>query len=151
MAAYCQVYGEWRDSLHVTCGLTACIHRDQLRAQRSVTSMGNLYLCLTHGRDSVLLWRRSDMLRRHSVACGYLRSFHQMALPVSRLVKSSKQSPQVAAYGLWSVVDFRRTVCDSIAREVHFSRASLSATVNSENIKHDEPRDARTYETVAGL
>jgi len=26
---------------------------------------------------------------------------------------------------------------DSIAREVHFSHASLSATVNSENIKHD--------------
>jgi len=28
--------GPWRDSLHVTCGLTA----DQLRAQRSVTSTG---------------------------------------------------------------------------------------------------------------
>ena len=24
MANYCQVYGLWRDSLHVTCGLTAC-------------------------------------------------------------------------------------------------------------------------------
>jgi len=35
--------GIWRDSLHVTCGLTA-VHRDQLRAQRSVTSMGKLYL-----------------------------------------------------------------------------------------------------------
>jgi len=35
--------GIWRDSLHVTCGLTA-LHRDQLRAQRSVTSMGKLYL-----------------------------------------------------------------------------------------------------------
>ena len=35
--------GLWRDSLHVTCGLTA-VHRDQLRAQRSVTSMGKLYL-----------------------------------------------------------------------------------------------------------
>ena len=34
--------GLWRDSLHVTCGLT--VHRDQLRAQRSVTSMGKLYL-----------------------------------------------------------------------------------------------------------
>jgi len=30
--------GIWRDSLHVTCGLTA-VHRDQLRAQRSVTSI----------------------------------------------------------------------------------------------------------------
>ena len=37
----------WRDSLHVTCGLTACtLHRDQLRVQRSVTSMGKLYLLL---------------------------------------------------------------------------------------------------------
>ena len=38
--------GLWRDSLHVTCGLTACtpVHQDQLRAQRSVTSMGKLYL-----------------------------------------------------------------------------------------------------------
>ena len=38
--------GLWRDSLHVTCGLTAWIHRDQLRAQRWVTSMGKLYLLL---------------------------------------------------------------------------------------------------------
>ena len=37
--------GIWHDSLHVTCGLTACT-RDQLRAQRSVTSMGKLYLYL---------------------------------------------------------------------------------------------------------
>jgi len=36
--------GLWRDSLHVTCGLTAWVHRDKLRAQRSVTSMGKLYL-----------------------------------------------------------------------------------------------------------
>ena len=39
--------GLWRDLLHVTCGLTACrlpVHRDQLRAERSVTSMGKLYL-----------------------------------------------------------------------------------------------------------
>jgi len=28
----------------IPCGLTAYIHRDQLRAQRSVTSMGELYL-----------------------------------------------------------------------------------------------------------
>ena len=35
------VMGGW---LIVTCGLTACIHRDQLRAQRSATSMGSLYL-----------------------------------------------------------------------------------------------------------
>ena len=35
--------------LIVTCGLTACsLHRDQLRAQRSVTSMGSLYLYLYH-------------------------------------------------------------------------------------------------------
>jgi len=37
--------GLWRDSLHVTCGLTACTPGSvQLRAQRSVTSMGKLYL-----------------------------------------------------------------------------------------------------------
>ena len=34
--------GLWSDSLHVTCGLMP-VHRDQLRAQRSVTSMGKLY------------------------------------------------------------------------------------------------------------
>ena len=40
---------KWRDSFHVTCGLTACrLHRDQLRAQRSVTSMGKLYLLPQH-------------------------------------------------------------------------------------------------------
>jgi len=33
--------GIWRDSLHVTCGLTACTPGS---AQRSVTSMGKLYL-----------------------------------------------------------------------------------------------------------
>ena len=36
--------GLWRDSLHVTCGLTACTPGPVLRAQRSVTSMGKLYL-----------------------------------------------------------------------------------------------------------
>ena len=37
----------WRDSLHVTCGLTVPVHRNQLRgvrAQRSVTSVGKFYL-----------------------------------------------------------------------------------------------------------
>jgi len=37
--------GIWRDSLHVTCGLTACTP-GSARAQRSVTSMGKLYLLL---------------------------------------------------------------------------------------------------------
>jgi len=41
MAAYRRV----DDLRSVTCGLTACsLHRDQLRAQRSVSSMGSLYL-----------------------------------------------------------------------------------------------------------
>ena len=35
--------GLWRDSLHVTCGWLP-VHRDQLRAQRSVTSTGKLFL-----------------------------------------------------------------------------------------------------------
>ena len=35
--------GIWRDSLHVTCGLTACT-AGSAPAQRSVTSMGKLYL-----------------------------------------------------------------------------------------------------------
>jgi len=34
--------GLWRDSLHVTCNWLP-VHLDQLRAQRSVTSMGELY------------------------------------------------------------------------------------------------------------
>ena len=39
----------WRDSLHVTCGLTACTPGSApLRAQRSVTNMGKLYLLLTY-------------------------------------------------------------------------------------------------------
>jgi len=40
--------GLWRDSLRVTRELKTTdsqfVHRDQLRAQRSVTSMGKLYL-----------------------------------------------------------------------------------------------------------
>ena len=41
--------GFMADSLHVTCVLTACtVHRDRLRAQRSVTSMGKFYLLLLH-------------------------------------------------------------------------------------------------------
>jgi len=46
--------GIWRDSLHVTCGLTA-LHRDQLLAQRSVTSMGKLYLFTSNA------WASSSM------------------------------------------------------------------------------------------
>ena len=43
MAAYCQVYGV----IHVTSPAGWLpVHRDQLRAQRSVTSMGKLYLFL---------------------------------------------------------------------------------------------------------
>jgi len=38
MAAYCQVYGV----IHLQADCP--VHRDQLRAQRSVTSMGKLYL-----------------------------------------------------------------------------------------------------------
>jgi len=34
--------------LTVTCRLTACVHRDQLQAQCSVSSMGSLYLYLRH-------------------------------------------------------------------------------------------------------
>ena len=43
--------GLWRDSLHFICGLTAC-YRDQLRAQRSVTSVGKLYLYLFYTVDA---------------------------------------------------------------------------------------------------
>jgi len=39
MAAYCQVYGV----IHFTSPASP-VHRDQLRARRSVTSMGKLYL-----------------------------------------------------------------------------------------------------------
>ena len=39
MAAYCQVYGV----IHFTPPASP-VHRDQLRARRSVTSMGKLYL-----------------------------------------------------------------------------------------------------------
>ena len=38
--------GLWRDSLHVTCGLTACTTGSAPRAQRPVTSMGERYLYL---------------------------------------------------------------------------------------------------------
>ena len=43
--------GLWRDSLHVICRLA--VHPEQLRAQRSVTSMGKLYLFSSHvwGRE----------------------------------------------------------------------------------------------------
>ena len=38
--------GIWRDSLHVTCGLTACTPGSAPGPIRSVTSMGKLYLYL---------------------------------------------------------------------------------------------------------
>ena len=45
MAAYCQVYGV---VIHFTSPAGWLpVHRDQLRAQRSVTSMGKLYLLPT--------------------------------------------------------------------------------------------------------
>jgi len=54
MAAYCQVYGV----IHFTspAGLLP-VHRDQLRAQRSVTSMGKLYFLLI-GSDAWLMGLR---------------------------------------------------------------------------------------------
>jgi len=68
--------GLWRDWIHVTCGLTVvqyntiqyktckapccrgfrggCLHRDQLQAQRSVTSMGKLLPYLTATRVTTI-------------------------------------------------------------------------------------------------
>jgi len=46
-----------RDSLHVTCRLTLPVHRDQLRAQRSATSTGKLYLALT--RLPKVIWKQA--------------------------------------------------------------------------------------------
>ena len=45
--------GLWRDSLHVTCRLTACTP-GSAPAQRSVTSMGKLYLFLQLAINIVL-------------------------------------------------------------------------------------------------
>ena len=45
MAAYCQVYGV---ILFTSPAGWLPVHRDQLRAQRSVTSMGKLYFTLVH-------------------------------------------------------------------------------------------------------
>ena len=49
--------GLWHDSLHVTCGLTACTPGSAPRAQRSVTSMGKLYLYLP---ERLLKQRNTD-------------------------------------------------------------------------------------------
>ena len=65
-----QLLGIWRDSLHVTCGLTACIHRDQLRAQRSVTSMGKLYLYFyLHLANVTETQKFSSVAEHSSVEC----------------------------------------------------------------------------------
>jgi len=50
--------------LTVTCGLTACIYRDQLRAQRSALSMGKplplpLFLRTRSGRNCCRRWMRT--------------------------------------------------------------------------------------------
>ena len=55
MAAYCQVYGV----IHFTSPAGWLpVHRDQLRAQRSVTSMGKLYLFIWTSRciESTATW-----------------------------------------------------------------------------------------------
>ena len=53
MAAYCQVYGV----IHVTSPAGWLpVHRDQLRAQRSVTSLGKLYLFYLDSGDFESLW-----------------------------------------------------------------------------------------------
>jgi len=73
MAAYCQVYGV----IHATspAGLLL-VHRDQLRAQRSVTSMEKLYLLPLHVFLYILTVRRqpsgaihSDVADKTAVLC----------------------------------------------------------------------------------
>ena len=69
MAAYCLVYGV----IHFTSPAGWLpIHRDQLGAQRSVTSMGKLYLLFTQKQTGLLLalpvpvsdrWRRASTAR----------------------------------------------------------------------------------------
>ena len=85
--------GLWRDPLHVTCGLTACIPRDQLRAQRSVTSIGKLYLFILHKtvfwtvyfgcfyRLCALFWSRLHNFGLFISA----NCVHIFGLPISRL------------------------------------------------------------------
>ena len=62
MAAYCQIYGV----IHFTSPAGWLpVHRDQLRAQHSVTSMGKLYLFYSH--ESVVFFPAS---------CIFSRPFH---------------------------------------------------------------------------
>jgi len=55
--------GLWRDSLHVTCGLTA-VHWDQLQAQRSVTSMGKLYLFPSPSQSLGVVWKKLNLTQQ---------------------------------------------------------------------------------------
>ena len=58
MAAYCQVYGV----IHFTSSAGWLpVYRDQLRAQRSVTSMGKLYLIVL-----AIVSRRLEQLEKRS-------------------------------------------------------------------------------------
>jgi len=52
-AAYCQSMA-WFTSRHLRADCLY-IHRDQLRAQRSVTSMGKLYLLTTHCAEPIII------------------------------------------------------------------------------------------------
>ena len=56
----------WRDSLHVTTSPAGWlpVHRDQLRAQRSVTSMGKLYLFTTSAFHKLQWWHFSGVVDR---------------------------------------------------------------------------------------
>ena len=63
----------WRDSLYVTCGLTACTP-GSARAQRSVTSMGKLYLYTARNRT----WQfvKSAVWTEHNVKIKFLKEMN---------------------------------------------------------------------------
>jgi len=115
--------GLWRDSLYVTCGLTACTPGS---AQRSVTSMGKLYLLLL---PSVAY--NPDELRKmyRSQNCpSVCRSQHGRTATAanSRLYRSIIAPPAVSSSRA-SSSDVRRPAAGS---------ATLSAYVAAEHRLH---------------
>ena len=87
IADYCYVYGV----IHFTSPAGWLhVHRDQLRAQRSVTSMGKLYLLPTRLCQSSICWATATLITTETAQCstgldgaGVLQTAVMLPLPVS--------------------------------------------------------------------
>ena len=117
MAAYCQVYGV----IHfMSPAGWLPVHWDQLRAQRSVTSMGKLYLSLPHCAIPLTNRRQGFLCRRSANTDWWLfcdapsvfsrgRKTTQLQLQVTSIVEpQQKWAVRVSAFGNSQITGSRR-------------------------------------------